>query len=148
MAKQEIDEKAWSPAAPETVYALLADGATWPTWSGIGSFELREEGDTGGESLNAVRAFHTGRSTSIERLVELVPGRRLSYILLEGLPLRDYRADVDLTPKDGGTAIRWHSTFTAKRPGTGWLYRLVLGRFIRGCVRGLAEHAASLREAA
>lgn len=148
MGKQEIDEGAWSPASSETVYALLADGATWPAWSGIGSFELREPGESGGESLNAVRVFRTGRTTSVERLVELVPGRRLSYSLLDGLPLRDYRADVDLTPKDGGTAIRWHSTFSAKRPGTGWLYRLVLGRFIRGCVRGLAYHAASVREPA
>ena len=148
MGKHEIDERAWSPASPETVYALLADGSTWPTWSGIGSFELCAPGDTGGESINAVRVFHTGRTTSVEQLVALVPGRRLSYVLLEGLPLRDYRADVDLTPKDGGTEIRWHSTFAAKRPGTGWLYQRVLARFIRSGVRGLADHAASVREAA
>jgi len=141
---QEIDERAWSPASPKTVYALLADGATWPTWSGIGSFELRQPGDGGGEGLNAVRVFRTGRTTSVERLVELVPGRRLSYVLLSGLPLRDYRADVDLLPADGGTLIRWHSTFAAKRPGTGWLYRRVLARFIRKGVDGLAEHAAAV----
>lgn len=148
MAKQEIDERAWSPASPETVYALVADGATWPAWSGIGSFELQRPGDTGGESLNAVRVFRTGRTTSIERLVELVPGRRLSYVLLSGLPLRDYRADVDLAAENGGTAIRWHSTFTAERPGTGWIYRWALSRFIRKCVRGLAQHAAEAPQAA
>jgi hypothetical protein len=148
MGQQEIDERAWAPATPDTVYGLLADGSTWPTWSGIDSFELAEPGDTGGESLNAVRVFRTGRTTSVERLVELVPGRRLSYALLDGLPLRDYRADVDLTPVDGGTMIRWHSTFEAKRPGTGPLYRLVLSRFIRKAVRGLAEYAVFVREAA
>jgi len=144
MAQQEIDERAWSAASPETVYALLADGATWPTWSGIDSFELRSSGDAGGESLNAVRVFRTGRTTSVERLVELEPCRRLSYVLLSGLPLRDYRADVDLLPADGGTLIRWRSTFSAKRPGTGWLYRRVLARFIRKGVEGLAEHAAAV----
>jgi len=144
MAKQEIDERAWSAASPETVYALLADGATWPTWSGIDSFELQSPGDAGGESLNAVRVFRTGRTTSVERLVELEPGRRLSYVLLSGLPLRDYRADVDLLAADGGTLIRWRSTFSAKRPGTGWLYRRVLARFIRKCVEGLAEQAAAV----
>jgi len=144
MAKQEIDERAWSAASPETVYALLADGATWPTWSGIDSFELQSPGDTGGESLNAVRVFRTGRTTSVERLLELEPGRRLSYVLLSGLPLRDYRADVDLLAADGGTLIRWRSTFSAKRPGTGWLYRRVLARFIRKCVEGLAEQAAAV----
>jgi hypothetical protein len=63
-----------------------------------------------------------------------------------GLPLRGYRADIDLTPvESGGTDIRWHSTFRAKVPGTGWLYRVVLGRFIQRCVDGLAAHAARSR---
>ena len=148
MKRQEIDEREWSSASPDAIYDLLAHGATWPTWSGIDSFELRQQGDAGGESLNAIRVFRTGRVTSVERLVELVPGHRLSYALVSGLPLGDYRADVDLLPSDGGTLIRWHSTFVAKRPGTGWLYRRVLGRFIRDAVRGLAEHAASVAQAA
>ena len=63
--------------------------------------------------------------------------------LLEGLPLKGYRADVDLEPADGGTWIRWHSTFDGKHQGTGWIYRLALRRFIRACVRGLADAAAS-----
>src|SRR2546423_11912721 len=117
---QEIDERSWSSADPDTVYGLLAAGATWPEWSPIGAFELRAPGDGGGETVGAVRVFRTGRITSVERLVELVPGRRLSYALVSGLPLRDYRADVELEPVDGGTAIRWNSTFRTGRPGTGW----------------------------
>jgi len=144
--KKEIDERAWSAADPDTVYALLAKGSTWPVWSPIGSFELQQEGDGEPEGLNAIRVFRTGRTTSVERLVELRPGRRLSYSLLHGLPLKDYRADVDLEPFDGGTNIRWHSTFQPKRPGTGWVYRLVLSKFIRRCVKGLAAHAASVKD--
>jgi hypothetical protein len=139
--KQEIDERVWTAADPDTVYALLAKGATWPVWSPIESFELQQEGDGAPEGLNAVRVFRTGRTTSVERLVELRPGRRLSYTLLDGLPLRGYRADVDLEPHDGGTNIRWHSTFEPKRRGTGWLYRVILAKFIRRCVKGLAAHA-------
>ena len=145
MGKKEIDERAWSPADPDTVFGLLADGRTWPMWSRIGSFTLRSPGRGDPEGLDAIREFHTGRSVSIERVVARDAGRRFSYILLEGLPLRDYRADVELEPHDGGTNIRWHSTFFPKRPGTGWLYRLILGRFIRGCVEGLAVHAGDLR---
>src|SRR5262249_36272719 len=101
--KKEIDERAWSSAGPDIVYALLAKGSTWPAWSPIGSFELREEGEGAPEGLNAVRVFRTGRTTSVERLVELRPGQRLSYALLDGLPLKNYRADVDLEPFEGGT---------------------------------------------
>ncbi len=148
MGMQEIDEEAWTTADPQTVYGLLARGATWPQWSGLGSFELERPGDEAPEGLGAIRVFRTGRVTSREQLVELVPGRRLSYALLSGMPLRGYRADVDLTPARGGTTIRWHSTFTAARPGTGWMYRLALGRFIRKTVRGLAGHASSLHATA
>jgi hypothetical protein len=141
---QRIDVAAHSSAPPDTVYALLADGATWPVWSPIGSFALEEPGPTGPESVGAVRLFRTGRTRSRERLVELVPGRRLSYVLLSGLPLRGYRADVDLEPSGTGTDIHWRSSFRAKVPGTGWLYRVILGRFIQRMADGLAVHAASI----
>jgi hypothetical protein len=145
MGRQEISERAHSSAPPAVVYALLRDGATWPTWSPIGSFELRQEGRDGGESLDAIRVFRTGRTTSVERIAELVPDRRFAYELLSGLPIRGYRADVDLTPApDGGTDVHWHSSFTAKVPGTGWLIRRSLGVFIRRCVEGLASHAAAM----
>jgi hypothetical protein len=146
MAEQEISVRAWTPASPAEVYRLLRDGATWPVWSPLDSFELEREGREGGESLGAHRIFRTGRSTSREEIVELRPDRRLSYALLSGLPLRDYRADVDLEPRDGGTAIHWHSRFHPLYPGTGILFRLTLGKFIKRCANGLADYAARASE--
>ena len=140
---REIDRRAWSAADPQTVWALLADGSTWPVWSPIRSFELRERGDDGAGGLGAIRVFHTGRATSVERVAELRPGRRFSYELASGLPLRGYRADIDLDPSKGGTSIRWHSTFFPERRGTGWFYRLFLGWFIGKCANGLARHAVT-----
>ena len=84
--------------------------------------------------------FRTGRTTSREEILEYEPGRRSSYSLLSGLPLRDYRADVDLTARpDGGTHIVWHSAFSSARFGTGWLYRSILQRFIAQTAKMLAE---------
>ncbi|MEQ4305156.1 SRPBCC family protein [Plantactinospora sp. B6F1] len=143
MARKEIDVRVHTTAGPAVVYALLVDGAGWPTWSPLGSFELERPGADEPEGVGAIRVFRTGRVTSRERVVERVPDRRFSYELLSGLPLRDYRADVDLTPERGGTSIRWHSTFSARVPGTGWLYRLALGRFIGKVAAGLATHAAA-----
>ena len=146
MGRQEISERAHTSAPPAAVYALLHDGATWPTWSPLGSFELRQEGRAGGESLDAIRVFRTGRTTTVERVAELVPDRRFSYELVSGIPIRGYRADVDLTPAaDGGTDIHWHSSFTAKVPGTGGIIRRSLGKFIGRTVEGLAAHAATRR---
>lgn len=141
---QRIDRSARSSAEATTVYSLLSDGTTWPTWSPLDSFELEVQAPGGGAGLGAIRRFRSGRTVSREEVVELVPGRRFSYALLSGLPLRNYRADVDLTPVDGGTVIHWRSSFTPKVPGTGWIYRWALGKFIQRCVDGLAAHATTL----
>lgn len=142
MARQEIDVHATTAASPETVFALLVDGSTWPTWSPIGSFELASPGATGGESVGAVRVFRTGRVRSQEEIVDLIPGERFSYVLQKGLAINGYRADVSLERVPEGTRIRWHSTFSGKLPGSGPLYRRQLERFIQQTADGLAEYAA------
>ena len=138
MALQVIDETATTGADPASVYGLLADGSTWPAWSPIGSFTLVDPGEGTPEGLGAVRLFTTGRHRSRERVVECRRGECFAYVLEKGLPLRDYQAVVTLTPAGGGTSINWRSTFRAKVPGTGWLYRRELGKFIRRTVEGLA----------
>jgi len=143
-----IDVTVESAADPAAVYALLRAGETWPTWSPITSFEMVRPAPAP-DGVGQIHIFHTkqalGTVHSREEVVELVPNRRFSYTLLHGLPLKDYRADVDLTPSATGTSIRWHSTFHAAIPGTGWFYRAVLAAFIARCARGLAAHAATVR---
>ncbi|MBB5791882.1 SRPBCC family protein [Jiangella mangrovi] len=147
MGVQRIDVSATTTAPAALVHALLRDGASWPTWSPIGSFELESPGPDGGESVGAVRVFRTGRVTSRERIAEVVPDRRFSYTLVSGLATKDYRADIDLTEGPGGTTVRWHSSFRAKVPGLGGVYRRSLTSFIRQCVDGLAAHATAQAEA-
>ena len=141
MPSQDIRVSATTPASPETVYALLRDGASWPEWSPLGSFELERPAGDEPEGVGAIRIFRTGRVTSREQIVALVPERRFSYVLLSGLAIRNYRADVDLEPAVGGTRIQWHSSFDPKVPGTGWLCRHQLRRFIKRLVDGLARRA-------
>lgn len=138
----DINVSARSEADPDTVYRLVADGAQWPTCSGLGSFELERPGDDEREGIGAIRVFRTGTVTSRELVVDAVPGRRFSYTVLSGMPLRDYRADIDLAPDGDGTIIRWHSGFRARYPGTAWLFRWYLTRFIGVLVTGLAARAS------
>lgn len=156
MRTQHIDVNVTTTAHPEIVYALLRAGATWPQWSPIHTFTLDSPGtpeaaadegrpgDEEGEDVGAIRVFQTGRIRSRERIVELVPNRRLSYVLVDGLAIRDYRADIDLRESCDGTAIQWRSSFRPKVPGTGWMYRRQLTSFIQQCADGLARHAAEL----
>jgi len=140
---------AWSSAPPGVVYDLLRDGATWPVWSPLGSFRLEREGRDGGESLGAIRVFRTATVSSHEEIVGYEPGRSFSYSALSGMPIRSHRADIELTGRDGGTAITWREDFVAMKGvgevGGGTLIGWFLRGFVQRCADGLARHAASLQ---
>lgn len=140
MARQEIDIRGTTQADPAAVWRLLGDSTTWPAWTPIETAEIVEPG--GADGLGEIRTFTTGRVTVREEIVERTPERRLSYTLLAGLAVRDYRADIDLTPTGAGTEIRWHTTFTAKFPGAGPLYRRALQKATQRFVDGLVQAAA------
>ncbi len=141
MGRHVIDCTGTTPASPEAVWALLGDSATWPAWTPV---ERHRELSPGRppDGTGEVRLFTTGRVRVREEVVVREPGRRLAYVLLGGLAVRDYRAEIDLTPTpEGGTHIRWHTTFRPKLPGTGGLYRRGLTRITQAFVDGLAAHA-------
>lgn len=135
-----IRVEAHSPAPAARLFELLCDSRTWPEWSPIERASLEQPGEHG--TLGEIRRFETGRTVSREQVVEVVPDRRLSYVLLSGLPLVDYRADIDLIETADGTTVRWSSSFRPGRPGSGWLYKLILRRFLQRMVEGLAAAGA------
>jgi uncharacterized protein YndB with AHSA1/START domain len=141
MRRQLIDITATTSAPPAAVFALLADGASWLDWSPIDSFESENPGADRPEGIGAVRVFRNGRVVGRDTIVELVTDRRLGYTNDSSLPVKDYRATVDLEPDGSGTRIRWRASFTPTVPGTGALLRRALGRFLRQCAEGLADHA-------
>ncbi|MGH3812695.1 MAG: SRPBCC family protein [Pseudonocardiaceae bacterium] len=139
MRRQHVDVEVHTPADAATVYALLRDGASWPIWSPIESFELERAGADEPEGIGAIRIFCKGRVTGRDEIAELIPDRRFSYRHLSGLPVRDYRADVDLEPDEGGTRIRWHTSFLPHSRSTGWLWRWGVRRLISQSAWGLAS---------
>ncbi|TAL00043.1 MAG: SRPBCC family protein [Rhodospirillaceae bacterium] len=142
MKRIMIAATAKSGASPATVFALLKDGSTWPTWAMFDSFELERPGRQEPFGVGAIRVFKTRVSCAREEIVELIPDRRLSYILLSGFPFREYRADVDLEPTDGGgTAIRWRASFYPKYFGTGWFWRIFMALVLATIARQLASAA-------
>jgi hypothetical protein len=141
--RRHIEVTAHSQATPDAVFGLLVDGSTWPRWSPIEAFELERPGDPPPEGVGAIRRFRRGRTTGRDQVAEVVPERHFGYVSLSGLPVRDYRARVELEPTGDGTTIRWHASFAPKLPGTGRLLERGLGRFLAECARGLARHAAN-----
>jgi hypothetical protein len=143
MGLQVVEHELKANAPPATVFALLLDGSTWPSWSPIDSFELVQKGDGEPEGVGAVRIFRTGRHVSRERLTMVKPNERFYYELISGLAVREYRSLVKLEPSGEGTNIVWRSTFRGKVPATGWIYKRQLGAFIGLTLNGLAAAAES-----
>jgi hypothetical protein len=143
MRRRHIEVTAHSDAAPDAVFALLADGSTWPRWSPIESFELERAGDPPPEGAGAIRVFRRGRTVGRDQLVDVAPVERFVYASLSGLPVQDYLGEVELTATVGGTDIRWQASFSPKVPGTGRLLERGLRRFLEQCARGVAAHARS-----
>ena len=135
-----------STASAEAIYPLLKDSSTYPVWGMVGSYEMERSGRREPHGEGEIRVLKTWPFVAREEMVEFIPNRKVSYVLLSGFPMLNYRGETTLTPlAAGGTRIDWVSTFDARYPGTGWFWRLfmtwVLGNMVRDLAAGAADSA-------
>ena len=67
--------------------------------------------------LRSSRRAYLRYPVSIEQILAAEEGRRLAYTVIEGIPVRNYRAEVTLTPAADGTRVRWAATWDATLAG-------------------------------
>lgn len=111
MRQLDVEAVGTTRATPETVWSLVANANEYPHWGpwDDGGYET---GDAEAEhGVGSVQWFTSGRTKSVERIVEREENRRLVYVLERGIPARNYRAEITLTPLDEGTHIRWAATW-------------------------------------
>ena len=129
-------------ASPETVFALLSDSSTYPSWSSIGGYQMERAGSPDPHGVGEIRVFFSyGIFKVREEIVEVVPNRFMAYTLLSGLPMRNYRGEttLELLP-GGGTRITWQSSFN-EVPGTGWFMRLFMAWVLATLTASLVQGA-------
>jgi uncharacterized protein YndB with AHSA1/START domain len=111
-------------APREEVWPLLADASAWAQWGSWSEVEVEGGGPQGPGTVRVLvrRPFRTR-----ERITEWAPGERLGYEVLGGLRVRGYHATVTLEDAaDGGTTIRWRSTYEHAGPFTALLLRTAI----------------------
>jgi len=105
---------------------------------------LLRPGSPDPDGVGALRRFALGPGGSSEEVVEWDPPHHLGYVAVRGLPVRHYRADVDLRSDGGGTTVTWRGSFDEIVPGTGAVLRLILGRMTRGFAVRVARYAETV----
>jgi uncharacterized protein YndB with AHSA1/START domain len=134
---QSIEIRADVPAPREDVWKLLADCESWPEWSDLEEVVIRHPGDPPPAGLGSIRVIRSRGLAVQEEVTAFEPPERMSYTLTEGLPVRDYRAEVTLTARPSLTELVWRVTFRPSVPGTGWLLRRGIERSLRSLVAAL-----------
>ena len=123
MSQLQVAAESIVRASPQTVWELISDANRYPQWGPWSEAGYRREGDTSPRGPGAVQWLRSARRsygryvTSIEQIVEAEEGSRLVYTVIGGIPVRNYRAEVTLTPTADGTHIRWAATWDTTLSG-------------------------------
>ena len=148
MAPRSFTRSGHTLAPVDVVWPLVAEAARWKEWSFLDRSELVTEGSPVPDGVGAVRSFTRAGVGSREEVVAWEPPTHLGYVILRGFPVRDYRADVVLTPAaaDGagsapGTTVTWSARFEPRYPGTGAATGLVLQQIIQRFITSLVRYA-------
>jgi len=123
-SKLSVRAEATTRATPETLWTLLADAtsyAQWGPWNDSGWEHPNAKG------RDALRFMRYCRTTTVERILDLEQNRRLVYNVERGIPVRNYRAEVTLTPTTDGTHVAWSAEWD----------RTLLGRVVQRKLRTL-----------
>ncbi|HEY5109796.1 MAG TPA: SRPBCC family protein [Acidimicrobiales bacterium] len=136
--------EATTRAPVDVVWPLVGEARRWREWSFLTRSGLEREASPVPDGVGAVRRFSRYGVGSREEVVAWDPPGHLAYRILSGFPVRNYRADVTLTPDGTGTRIEWAGTYDPKWPGTGTVLAPVLAAMMRRFARDLATHADGL----
>ncbi|HME66046.1 MAG TPA: SRPBCC family protein [Streptosporangiaceae bacterium] len=123
MAQLHVEAEATAKASPGTVWALVSDATKYPSWGPWidGHYEKAGEKDAPGvgavQVLRSAQRYMGRHITSVEKILEVDEDRHLAYTVIRGMPVRNYRGEVTLTPSEDGTHIRWTADWENTMPG-------------------------------
>jgi uncharacterized protein YndB with AHSA1/START domain len=123
MSRVHVAAEGTARATPEAVWALVSDATRYPQWGPWSAAGYQRPGDTSPRGPGAVQWLRSSRRaylrypTSIEKILEADEDSRLVCSVIGGIPVRNYRTEVTITPAGDGTHIRWAATWDATLAG-------------------------------
>jgi uncharacterized protein YndB with AHSA1/START domain len=123
MSKLHVEAEHTVHATPEVIWALVSDATQYPKWGPWSAAGYKRPGDNSPRGPGAVQWLRSSRRaygrhvTSIEQILEVDEGRRLTYTVIGGIPVRNYLAEITITPTDDGTHVRWAASWDTTLSG-------------------------------
>jgi uncharacterized protein YndB with AHSA1/START domain len=134
-----VEAEGTTRASAATVWHLVSDATTYPQWGPWSDGGYNRPGDPARDGAGAVRWFRYGRTKTVEEVLAAEAGKRLTYIVIGGIPVRNYLGEVTLSPVAGGTHIRWSAGWD--RTIGGRIVHRALSRFYPEMMRCLIKAA-------
>jgi uncharacterized protein YndB with AHSA1/START domain len=128
-------------AAPETVFDVLTDHRRYTEITPLRKAELEREGEPAPNGVGAIRRLTAIGPPMREEVLAYEPGKRFSYKLLSGLPVRDHVGTVELTPSGGGTRVVYAVRTTPTLPLVGGAFLVGMKFGIKQLLGGVAKEA-------
>ncbi len=137
-------------APVEVVWDVLTDHAGYRSWTPVVTSRLVTEGTADPNGVDAVRFLGVGPVGAKEKVLVHDAPHHLAYTVVAGLPVRDYRADANLTAGDDGTwtSLEYTGSFQPLVPGTGPVLALLISSTLRTLVSSLARESERRARAA
>ena len=112
MKKISVGAQGDSKAARSEVWSLVANANHYPKWGpwSEGGYEPEHPGPS---QPGMHQWFKYGRTTSREQILDVREGTNVVYTVTGGIPVKNYRAVIELTDNAVGTHISWTADWDA-----------------------------------
>jgi hypothetical protein len=120
---------------------VLTDHRRYTEITPLRKAELEREGEPAPNGVGAIRVLGLVGPPLREEVLAYEPGRRFSYKLLSGLPVRDHVGTVELTPSAAGTRVVYAVNTTPTLPLAGGAFLAGLGLAIKQLLGGVAKES-------
>jgi uncharacterized protein YndB with AHSA1/START domain len=128
-------------APPEVVFEVLTDHRGYARITPLRKAELEREGEPAPNGVGAIRKLSAVGPPLREEVLAYEPGRRFSYKLLSGLPVRDHVGTVELSPSGAGAKVVYAVRTTPTLPLVGGAFLVGMKFGIKQLLGGIAKES-------
>ncbi|MFH5211568.1 SRPBCC family protein [Antrihabitans sp. NCIMB 15449] len=139
MASYTVDTVIEAPR--DVVYSIFADRENNSDFLPI-STRLKTPGTTERQGIGAVHFIGLGPVGASEQIIELVPGERIVYKVVAGLPVKRHVGTIGFTDAANGTRVVYTMESEPKLPVPGKVLEMALKVLIGAFVSGVRKEAA------